>query len=306
MIIKPMRLKSGDAVGVIAPASPPNMVDLERGICFLEGMGLKVILGKHLEKSIGYIAGTDNERLEDFHSVFENNEVKAVICARGGYGSAKFANQINYDLIKKNPKIFMGYSDITFLHTAIGRQTGMVTFHGPMVCSDFGQETLSSITYHSIQLLFEPMIMAYTEMISPLETIVEGVARGPVTGGNLTLLTSTLGTKFELDTVGKLLFVEEIGEEPRCVDRMLNQLYMAGKLNHISGFLIGDFHECESKDVKSFTVKEVLDYYIKLVSKPSMSGFKMGHCSPNICIPLGVTATLNTCEKSLEIEAGVL
>lgn len=304
--IKPQRLKKGDIVGVIAPASPPDLEDLERGIRVLESMGLKVVLGKHIEKEVGYLAGSDYERLEDFHSMFKNNEIKAILCARGGYGSARIASFIDYELIKKNPKIFLGFSDITFLHIAIGRETGLTTFHGPMVCSTLGQQEMDPWSNYFFQSLFEPQKTIYTEKIAPLKTMVEGIATGPVIGGNLTLLTSTLGTQFELETTGKLLVIEEIEEEPRAVDRMLNQLYMAGKLEHVSGLLIGDFHDCLPKHEMSLSLDEVLNHYVNLVRKPTLQGFKIGHCTPNILIPLGVTATINTFQKSLEIEAGVM
>ncbi|HJV31751.1 MAG TPA: LD-carboxypeptidase, partial [Bacillales bacterium] len=140
MTIKPQRLNMGDTVGVIAPASPPDQEKLTQGIQFLEEFGLKVKLGKNLKKKFGYLAGTDRERLEDFHEMFADKDVKAVFCARGGYGTSRFASMIDYELIKKNPKIFWGYSDITFLHTAIYQETGLITFHGPMIASDLGEE----------------------------------------------------------------------------------------------------------------------------------------------------------------------
>jgi muramoyltetrapeptide carboxypeptidase len=306
MVIKPNRLKVGDTVGIIAPASPPEREKLERGIRFLNEIGLNVKIGKNLEKKMGYLAGTDDERLEDFHTMFQDNDVKAVFCARGGYGTARFAARIDFHLIKTNPKIFWGYSDITFLHSAIHQNTGLVTFHGPMIGSDMGLENADPVSKQYFEQLFSEQNIIYSEEISPLEVLVEGVATGSIVGGNLSILTSTLGTPFEIDTKEKLLFIEDVNEEPRMVDRMLNQLYMAGKLNGISGLIIGDFGNCCSLNRESLSLEEVIYHYVMLANKPTLKGFKIGHCSPHISIPLGVQALLNTYKKNLQIESGIL
>jgi muramoyltetrapeptide carboxypeptidase len=305
MAIKPKRLQKGDTVGVIAPASPPDMEKLKRGIHFVEKLGLNVILSKHLDKRMGYLAGTDEERLEDFHEMFANNKVKAIICARGGYGTARFASMIDYELIKKNPKIFWGYSDITFLHTAIYQETNLVTFHGPMMASDLGKEDVDPLSKQYFMQLFGTQIVTYTKEISPLNVLVEGVGCGPIVGGNLSILTSTLGTPFEIETRGKLLLIEDVNEEPHVIDRMLNQLYMARKFDNLSGFIIGDFNNCSSRAEMTFSLDEIINHYVGLANKPAIKGFKIGHCSPHISIPLGVHAVLNTFEKRLEVESGI-
>jgi muramoyltetrapeptide carboxypeptidase len=306
MVIKPNRLKVGDTVGIIAPASPPEREKLEHGIRFLNEIGLNVKIGKNLEKKMGYLAGTDDERLEDFHTMFQDNDVKAVFCARGGYGTARFAAMIDYHLVKTNPKIFWGFSDITFLHSAIYQNTGLVTFHGPMIASDMGLENVDPVSKQYFGQLFTAQDIIYSEEISPIEVWVEGVASGSIVGGNLSILTSTLGTSFEIDTKERLLFIEDVNEEPRMVDRMLNQLYMSGKLNGISGLLIGDFGNCCSLNRESLSLEEVIYHYVRLANKPTLKGFKIGHCSPHISIPLGVRGVLNTYEKNLKIESGIL
>lgn len=305
-LLKPKRLQIGDTVGVIAPASPPNQKILERGIEFLKGLGLRVKVGKSVEKIYGYLAGSDEERLEDFHAMFHDSEVKAIFCACGGYGTARLAANIDYKIIKANPKILWGYSDITFLHTAIRQETGLITFHGPMLGSDIGKEDTHTISKQGFQQLFEPTEVSYTERFSPLETLVEGVASGELVGGNLSLIVSTLGTPFEIDTNGKILFIEDVNEEPRSVDRMLNQLKMAGKLNVVNGIVIGDFCDCTPQRELSLTLEEVINHYVLSANKPSLKGFMMGHCNPNISIPLGVQAVLNTYDKSLLVESGIL
>lgn len=302
--MKPFQLKQGDTVGVVAPASPPNLENLRRGIQFLTKLGLTVKVGKNVAKRNGYLAGSDQERLEDLHQMFLDKEVKAIICACGGYGTARIAAKIDYKMIQNNPKIFWGYSDITFLHTALRQEAGLVTFHGPMLGSDIGREDTHPLSKVSFFQLFQPLPLSYTEELSPLEVLVNGTASGPLVGGNLSLLVSTLGTRFEIDTKDKLLFIEEVNEEPRVIDRMLNQLYMAGKLSAAAGILIGDFHECLPRNL-SLTLDEVIDHYLKLAKKPAIKGLQIGHCNPHIAIPLGAQATLDTVEKSIIIEPGI-
>jgi muramoyltetrapeptide carboxypeptidase len=304
-LLKPNRLHIGDTVGVIAPASPPNQKILQRGIEFLKGLGLRVKVGKSVEKIYGYLAGSDEERLEDLHAMFLDSEVKAIFCACGGYGTARLAANIDYEIIKANPKILWGYSDITFLHTAIRQETGLITFHGPMLGSDIGKEDTHILSKQGFQQLFEPTEVSYTERFSPLETLVEGVASGELVGGNLSLIVSTLGTPFEIDTNGKILFVEDVNEEPRSVDRMLNQLKMAGKLNDVNGIVIGDFCDCTPNRELTLTLEEVINHYVLWANKPAIRGFMMGHCNPHISIPLGAKAVLNTNNKILIVESGI-
>jgi len=303
--IKPQRLKSGDTVGIIAPASPPNKENLHRGIQFLEELGLNVKLGDNLERQYGYLAGNDKQRLDDFHNMFADPEIKAIFCACGGYGTARIAAEIDYELIKENPKIFWGYSDITFLHTAIQKNTGLVTFHGPMLASDIGKEDVHIASEKYFSQLFGAEVPIYSEELSPLDVMVSGEASGQLTGGNLSLITSTLGTPFEIDTQGKILLIEDINEEPRSVDRMLNQLHLAGKLSSAAGILVGNFHDCEPNRELTLTLDEVLDHYITLANKPALRGFLIGHCSPHIAVPLGVLASIDTNAKKVTIENGV-
>jgi muramoyltetrapeptide carboxypeptidase len=307
-MIKPQALKKGDTIGIISPASPPNKENLKRSLSFLEETGLKFKLGKHIEREYGYLAGTDEERAEDIHTMFQDQEVKAIICACGGFGTARMASLLDYDLIQKNPKIFWGYSDITFLHTAIRQKTGLVTFHGPMLSSDFGEEAgVLPITKQYFHQLFENSPLTYNESLSPLEIMIEGKAGGELVGGNLSLITSSVGTAFEIDSKEKLLLIEDIDEEPYAVDRMLNQLYMSGKLTDAAGILVADFHNCVPQKRKhSIPLDEVLAHYIKLAGKPALRGFKIGHCSPNISVPLGTHAEMNTFEKKVVIESGIL
>lgn len=298
-LIKPRRLSPGDTVGIMAPACWVDTEQVKAASTILENMGLRVRLGDTLFKKHGYLAGTDEERAGELNAMFADPAIKAIICARGGYGTGRIADLLDYDLIRANPKIFWGYSDITFLHAAISRFAGLVTFHGPMLI-DLGKEDLHPLTVQNYETLLRPSVLRYTEEISPLEALVEGEADGPLVGGNLSLIVSSLGTRYELETKGKLLFIEDIDEEPYRVDRMLNQLKHAGKFADAAGILIGDFHNCEPDKRKvSFTLEEIFDHHIVPAGKPTLSGFRIGHCSPNIAIPIGVRARMSTYEKLL-------
>ncbi|MFV5338265.1 S66 peptidase family protein [Bacillus paralicheniformis] len=304
--IAPQRLMQGDTVGVIAPSSPPVPEKLDRAVRFLKELGLEVKVGRSAIERHGYLAGNDEERLEDLHDMFEDRSVKAVICACGGYGTARIAENIDYRLIKSRPKIFWGYSDITFLHTAIRQNTGLITFHGPMLSSDIGNKDVHPLTRRSFRQLFQKMTLTYTEELSPLETLGNGAAKGELVGGNLALLVTTLGTPYEIDTKGKLLFIEDVDEEPYRIDRMLNQLKMAGKLSDAVGILLCDFHNCSPKKRgESLTLKEVFQDYIAAAGKPALSGFNIGHCSPNIAVPVGAQAVLDADKKQLTIDPGI-
>ncbi len=306
MKIRPQRLRKGDTIGIIAPSSPPNQASLERSLAFLEQLGLNWKFGKSVKNVHGYLAGTDEERLRDLHDMFADPAIKGIFCAGGGYGSARYTDKIDLQLMKENPKVFWGFSDITFLHTAMGLYSNLVTFHGPMLASCVGKDTFHELSAKMFQQLFEPMELHYTEAISPLETITGGIAQGELVGGNLSLLTSGIGTKFEVDTKGKLLFIEDVGEEPYRVDGLLNQLRMAGKLKDVAGIVIGDFSDAEPKKRKeTLTLDEIFADYTANLGVPVVKGFKMGHCQPHFAIPLGVGAKLDADNKTLTILPGV-
>ncbi|MGD7044557.1 S66 peptidase family protein [Jeotgalibacillus proteolyticus] len=305
-MLLPKKLKRGDTVGIIAPASPPNQSNLEKSLSFLKELGVNVKMGKHVNEVNGYLAGSDGERLEDLHAMFQDPSVQAIICAGGGYGTARIASAVDYELIKRNPKIFWGYSDITFLHTAIRQQTGLVTFHGPMLASDVGKEEFHALSKKMFYQLFEPMELHYSEEISPLEVLAEGERIGEIVGGNLSLIQSSLGTPFELETEGKLLFIEDIDEEPYRIDAMLNQLSMAGKLQQACGIIVGDFKNAVPTNEKpSLSLEEVLEHYLGKLETPVIKGFKIGHCEPHFSIPLGAKAKLSARSKTLTIMPGV-
>ncbi|MEY9973421.1 muramoyltetrapeptide carboxypeptidase [Lysinibacillus sp. RC46] len=292
-------LQKGDTVGLVALSSPAQPEKLGDAIAFLEELGLNYIIGDTIQAKHDYLAGSDEDRLADFHEMVRNPEVKAIFCAKGGYGSARIAEKIDYGLLEENPKIFWGFSDLTYLHCAINEYANLVTFHGPLLMS-VGR--IDDISKKMFLQLFSPMELQYTEDISPLTTIAPGVARGEIIGGNLRRLVNTLGTKFEVSTEGRILLIEELGESIPKIDSMLQQLKQARKLEQLAGVVIGSFTQTEADEAALFTL--VKDYFADL-GVPVVAGFKIGHDSTNIAIPLGVDAILDAQEKVLKILPGV-
>ncbi|MEO3947062.1 LD-carboxypeptidase [Gorillibacterium sp. CAU 1737] len=296
---KPRALKPGDTVAIASPASPGDADALAKAATYLEELSLRVRFGETFRLRRGYLAGSDEQRADELNAMFADPGIKAILCSRGGYGTARIADRLDYELIQANPKIFWGFSDITYLHTAIRQRTGLVTFHGPMLV-DLTKQPVHRLTLASFALLFSTVPFRFPEEESPLDVLVEGEAAGELVGGNLALLTSTLGTPFELDTAGKLLLIEDIHEPPYRVDHMLNQLRLAGKLDDAAGFVVGDFSDSAPRNPEeSLTLREVWNDYLVPLGKPCMSGFSIGHCSPNVAVPLGVRAVLRTSQREL-------
>lgn len=302
--IKPKRLCLGDTIGVIAPASPGNIELTRAGIAWLEEQGFRVVLGKTVEQTLGYLAGTDVDRAADINAMFGSSEIEGVFCLRGGYGTMRLLELLDYECIRNNPKVFMGYSDITALHISIGQRTGLVTFHGPMVASDMGKG-LSDYTWDSFYrgvTTSKPLgAVNNPPNVDPPLFIATGRAQGYLTGGNLSLLVSTLGTPYEIDTRGKILCLEEVGEEPYRMDRMLTQLLLAGKLQAAAGIVVAVCHNCETDDPPSFTLQEVLQERLGGLNKPVLCNLYFGHTGEKATLPLGVMAILDSELGGLEV-----
>ncbi|WP_274308102.1 S66 peptidase family protein [Solibacillus daqui] len=302
MKIRPARLQQGDTVGVVNLSSPLTQETLGEKLAFLDQLGLRYKLGNTIQSFEGYLAGTDEERVADFHAMVQDPEVKAIFLAKGGYGIPRVIDKISYPLLEDNPKIIWGFSDITALHTQVNEFSNLVTFHGPMLSSPQG--ALDELSQKMFQQLFQPIEIQYTESIAPLMTVIPGVVRGELVGGNLNRLVGTLGTKFEINVSNKIVLFEDIGEKIEQIDHMMNQLRLARKLEQAAGFVIGDFNMPD--DTSSYEdVIEMITGYLKPFNKPTVAGFKIGHCTPNVAIPLGVDAILNADEKTLSILPGV-
>jgi muramoyltetrapeptide carboxypeptidase len=289
--IKPPCLEPGDRIGIIAPAGPVERDEIRPAIDFLKQKGYQTLVSKNLYKKRGYLAGSDDARLDDLLSMFANKSVKAIFCARGGYGTIRLLDRIDYDLIKKSPKIIAGYSDITALLFAIFRNTGLVTFHGP-VLRDAGRgsknnlndllKLLSSKTPHELDF-------------SDGAVIREGQAGGIVLGGNLSLICSLAGTPYMPGTKGAILFIEDKGEPIYRIDRMLSQLRLAGILDGLSGLIAGSFTDCgDMKDIN-----RILRETTSGTGIPVVSGLPVGHDRKNKAIPIGIHAEIDTKDGSL-------
>lgn len=306
-ITKPKKLKSGETIGIISPASSPDdLVRIEKGVKYLESLNYRVIVGKNVGKSRGYLAGEDSERLADLHDMFKNKDVKAIFCVRGGYGSGRLLNNINFSLIKKNPKIFVGYSDITVLQMAMYNKTGLVTFAGPMLAVDFYQDEVNPFT----EEVFWRTITS-NKKIGKIKNpgdekyfmLTKGRGEGRILGGNLALLCSIMGTDFMPNLKDSILMLEDFGEAPYRIDRLLNQLKLAKVFNQAKGVVLGRFVDCyDTEDTKdSLKLNDVICDYFEGLKIPVMYNLKHGHITENITIPFGLKCKINSSRGIIEI-----
>ena len=294
MSIKPPRLEKGHVIGVIAPAGPVNRSELQPPIHLLESLGYRIILAPHLYQREGYLAGRDDSRLEDLHSMFQNEDVKAIFCARGGYGTLRLLDKINYDLISRAPKVIVGYSDITALLLAIYKKTGLVTFHGPVVIE------LQKKENQNLGLLFDLFSNqgSLKLELTKGEALIPGKAKGILLGGNLSLITHLIGTPFMPSFKETILFLEERGEALYRIDRMLTHLRLSGLFDRVEGLIIGRFIECgDISDINHLIMDIVSD-----IGMPVFSGLPVGHGAQNVTLPLGLQATLDSEDMILSID----
>lgn len=298
-IIKPSALKKGDVIGIIAPASPPSVSEkITKGAEYLERLGYLVKLGKNVNKVYGYLAGTDQERADDIHEMFADKSVKAIIAVRGGYGTPRLLPLLNYALIKRNPKILVGYSDLTGMQLAIFKKTGLVTFAGPMAGVEMWKEIDPFTEEH-----FWGMVTSKKKhgvMHNPDGKIMNafnpGTASGRLLGGNLSLITSLAGSPYIPSFKNSLLFIEEIEEECYRFDRMMNQLRITNILKDAKGIIIGELTNVKASDTTKpyLTVDQILNDYLKPLKKPVITGLVHGHVPKKLTMPIGIRGTLNT------------
>lgn len=289
------RLKKGDTIGIIAPASCTSAENIENAKKNLENMGFKIVLGESTKSSWYSFAGTDEMRARDINRFFGDSHIDAIMCMRGGYGCNRLVELVDFSIIKNNPKIFIGYSDITTLHMAIQKKAELITFHGPMAVSNFKGE-YNQDTYKSFEevLMKEKDSFELKNFSKELGVICEGKASGKIVGGNLATMIATLGTEYDLEYEGKILFIEEIGEKTYKIDRMLNQLKKFKVFDKVSGIILGDFNNCIPDSEKDMTILEVLKNYLAELGKPVIYNFETGHCEPMITLPLGAEISMDT------------
>ncbi|MCF6240986.1 MAG: LD-carboxypeptidase [Bacteroidales bacterium] len=303
-IIIPKRLKKGDTIGLITPAGVITPEKLANTKKLLSDLGYKTFHTENVLRKRGYLAGSDKEKLDDLHLMFKNDEVNAIMCIRGGYGTMRLLPFIDYDLIRRHAKILIGYSDITALIQAIYKKTGLVGFHGVVGTSAFTEYTLQNFldiltitsktkTIHS----FPPKpdsVVAYLPYV-----LNSGKAQGKLIGGNLALLASLMGTPYEPDFENKIVFIEDIDEAPYRIDRMLTQLLLSGKLQKAAGIVLGVFNACDLdrenlNPENSLSLKEVITDRLSDLDMPVMYGFSFGHIQNQAIFPVGVLAEMDT------------
>ncbi|MEL7146947.1 MAG: LD-carboxypeptidase, partial [Bacteroidota bacterium] len=273
---RPERLKKGDSVGIITPGSALSAEDFEEALENVRTLGLNPVPMKYANTKYGFLGGTDFQRISDLHEAFANPDIKGVVCARGGYGTGRIVNELDYELIRKNPKVLLGFSDITALLNAIYQKTGLICFHGPVGASKLTDFTRSSIE----ETLFEGA--AVNLKASGGYTIKGGSAKGKLVGGNLSLITSLMGTPHEINMRKKVVLVEDVGESPYRIDRMLTQLINAASFQGARALVFGDFNNCDidPSDPESkgeFTLRQVLTERCALLEMPVYYGMSFGH-----------------------------
>jgi len=268
-----------------------------------------------LSKGTGYKTRTIEERVSDIHYAFSQAKFDAIIAIRGGYGSAQLLNYLDYKLIRKNPKVFIGYSDITALHLAINQNSDLVTFHGPLLMSAFSDFTAgyfekALFSSEPIGIIQNPSSKSGIRDLYPTRTIVSGSAKGKLTGGNLSLISSLMGTPYEIETKNKILFIEDVQEPPYKIDRMMTQLLLSGKLNDAAGIVFGLCNDCLPSGTFStwdHSLGEVLDGVLLKAGVPAFYGLLFGHTRDQATIPYSIEAEMNADEGWINItENGVI
>jgi muramoyltetrapeptide carboxypeptidase len=299
--VRPPALQPGDIVGIVAPASNIKRELLESGCQALRVLGFKPFYFDSILDQDLYFAGSLKRRAQELEDMFLRSEVRAIVCARGGYGANYLLNTIDLEKIKSHTKIFVGYSDITTLLTYFADAAGLVTFHGPMVAKDFAHEGGVDLASWKAALGGSS---EWALDLSGVKPLVDGSAEGTLYGGCLSILVASLGTPYEIQTAGTILFIEDVATRPYQIDRMLMQLKLAGKLNGVRGLVFGEMLDCMQNQNQSYTLEEVVVRVVGDLRVPIAYGLRSGHVSRgNITLPIGVRAALNVTsgEVSLRI-----
>jgi len=300
-VVKPERLQKGDTIGLVSPAAPiyePRRLQIM--IESMKALGLTPKLGEHVTERHGYLAGEDEKRAEDFNRMIRDDTVRGIVLTTGGWGASRILPFLDYDAIRENPKVIVGYSDVTTLLLAIHAKTGLVTYHGPNGDSPWNSFTAE----HFRAVLFEGSALTMSnpqdagDTLVPVDhrirTIQSGTAEGTLLGGNLTVLTRLLGTEYVPDWHDAIFFTEDIREGVYRIDRMLTQLKLAGILDGIRGFVFGTCKECTPESpVGGFTLEDVFDQHIAPLGVPAWSGAMIGHLEKKFTVPLGVEASID-------------
>jgi len=292
--IKPKRLRPGDPIGIVAPASHFDSDLFSRGLTVLEGMGFRPVVTESLFERHGYFAGTDAHRAEQVNRLFADPEIKAVLCARGGFGAMRLLSLLDFERIRRNPKALVGFSDISALHAAINSTCGLVTFHGPTVT------TLAKASKATRDSFYAAIAGEGVSDVRAEKGVLlkPGTASGPLAGGNLTTLCHLVGTPYQTSFSGSIALFEDVDEAPYRIDRMLAQMKMAGSFDGIAGIALGSFRRCGRIE----SIYEVFSDAFKEDAIPILAGFPFGHHRKNLTVPLGVAVTLDADRKMLRFD----
>ncbi len=313
--IKPPRLKQGDMIALVTPGSYITEEEKEESIKNLRSLGFYVTYSDRLMQKKGYFSATDKERAADLNKMFERKDVQGIMCARGGYGGARILPFLDYDLIENNPKPLIGFSDVTAIQYAIYKYSSLITFHGPVSISTFSKFSIRNFEKVLMDPTFELELTNSTarKNYNPygITVISEGTAEGELIGGNLSIAVSLIGTEYDVDYSGKIIFLEEFLEEPYRIDRMLTQMIQAGKFKDAAGIALGVFKLCEPNKTNpsfagSYSLMEVLQDRLGNLGIPVIYGLSFGHVIDKFVLPVGVKAELNTETEQLKLlEPGV-
>lgn len=296
-MLRPKCLNYGDQIALIAPSSPVDSQQLMIAVDSVKFLGLKPVLYPSVKMRHGYLSGPDYIRASDINNAFSDPDIDGIFCVRGGYGVSRILDKIDYELISNNPKILLGYSDITGLHVAINQLCNLITLHSPMPSR--GWRNLDSITLKSLTdniFSTEPVDQTPNIDEEPIEIINPGVAEGRIVGGNLSLLVATLGSDYEIDTKNKILFIEEVDEKNYKIDRGLTALALAGKFRDCAGIILGTWAECGDPDLSpesNLSLHTIISEVVKPFGKPTINNFQAGHIYPQISIPMGAWTKLD-------------
>jgi muramoyltetrapeptide carboxypeptidase len=291
----PPPLNKGDTIALVSPSgASDDLFDLQLAQEAMQALGFRVKLAPHLASRYGHLAGTDAERAGDLNAMFADGEVKALVCARGGSGAARLLPLLDYDVIRRNPKVLLGYSDITALHSAIHAKTGLVTFHGPIGVGSWNRFNVDQFQ----RLFFQRELMQYRNVADMGDELVQrrnrtltinaGKVQGELVGGNLAVLTALAGSPYLPDFSGRILFLEDVSEAPYRIDRMFSTLKLSGVLDRIAGLVFGECTDCEPGDgYGSLTLAQILDDYLKPLKIPAYRGAMIGHLRQQFIVPVG-------------------
>lgn len=296
-------LPSEGLIGVIAPAGPAAL-DTDKAIAWMRARGYSLRVFPGVYEKDGYLAGSDDARLNDLHAAFADSEVNAIICLRGGYGTPRLLDRIDFELLRDNAKPFIGYSDVTALHLAISRYAGFVTFHGPMLNADLlgdKQQPTESAFFNMLRGQVTADSVLAHPVAYPLTTLSPGIAHGRLLGGNLSMIAATMGTPYEIDAEGAILFIEDINEPLYRIDRLLTHLRLAGTLHKLRGVLVGDV-----AGVDAVALEGLLKQTFAPLRIPVLAGWRSGHCDPNLTLPMGALVRLDAGNKVLVLEQDVV